>query len=298
MVRCGNSSSRGRRVRYHDTYTKDYASESFQPDGGHRSDRPPVRIRAPLTRPSFVRSPFQPPLYAFPSRDPNVDGDRTVSDEYYTKADLDDEVDVTESEFDREPDEDVIDETVSNVEERNIDVQRFESSDDAREHLEDQISDGETVMDGHSTTLEELGFTDVLETADGFEYLGNRIGRIDDDEERFEARRQSVTADVYFDSVNAIAKSGELLGANALGNAVGAWPFGAKRLVLVGSTNKVMPSREAAQARVREFALPLEDARAEKVYGQGSTVGKLVSIERERVDDRTQLVLLEERHGF
>lgn len=221
-----------------------------------------------------------------------------MSDDYYTKEDLEDEVDIAEDRFEREPDEDVIEETVSNVEDRNVEVHRFESGDEARDHLKDQIPEDETAMDGHSTTLEEIGFTDALEDADGFEYLANRIGEIDDDEERFEARRQSVTADVFFDSVNAIARSGELLGANALGNAVGAWPFGAKRLVLVGSTNKIMPSLEAAEERVRKYALPLEDARAERVYGQGSTVGKLVSLERERVDDRTQLVLLEERHGF
>lgn len=50
--------------------------------------------------------------------------------------------------------------------------------------------------------------------------------------------------------------------------------------------------------RVREFASPLEDARAEEVDGQGSVVGKLVSLEYERADGRTQLVLIDELHGF
>ncbi|MFC7239781.1 LUD domain-containing protein [Saliphagus sp. GCM10025317] len=221
-----------------------------------------------------------------------------MTDDYYTKDDFDDELDLEEDRFDQVPDEDVIEETISNVEEGNVDVHRFESAEAARDHLVDQIPEGATVMDGHSTTLEEISFTDVLEAADGFEYLGNRIADIDDDEERADARREAATADVFFDSVNAIARSGELLGANALGNAVSAWPFAAERLVLVGSANKIEPSWAAAVERVREFALPLEDARAEEVYGQGSTVGKLVSLERERVEDRTQLVLLEDRHGF
>lgn len=221
-----------------------------------------------------------------------------MPEDYYTKDDFQDELNLSDDQFDQVPDESIIDETVSNVEDRNIEVYRFESGAEARDHLVDQIPDGGTVMDGHSTTLNEIGFTDALEAAADFEYLGAEINEIDDDDERFEARRQAVTADVFFDSVNAIANSGELLGANALGNAVGAWPFGAKQLVLVGSTNKIMPSRDAAEERIREYALPLEDARAEEVYGQGSTIGKLVSLEYERVDDRTQLVLLDESHGF
>jgi hypothetical protein len=221
-----------------------------------------------------------------------------VTDDYYTKADFADDLDLADERFDRVPDEDAVEEVVANVEARNVDVHRFDSGEAARAHLREQIDEGATVMDGHSTTLEEIGFVDDLEAAEGFEYLGNRIDEIDDDEERFEARRQSVTADVFFDSVNAIAENGELVGANALGNAVGAWPLGAGRLVLVGSTNKIVPSREAAIERVREYALPLEDARAKEVYDQGSTVGNLVTIEEERVDDRTQLVLLDERHGF
>lgn len=221
-----------------------------------------------------------------------------MSDDYFTQSELDDDLAIEEEQFDRTPDEDTIEETVANLQNRNVAVHRFEEESAVRSHLRDQIGEGDTVMNGHSTTLKEIGFMEDLETADGFEYLGNRIQEIDDDQERSEARRNAVTADVFFDGVNAIAETGELVGANALGNAVSAWPFAAKNLVLVGSTNKIMPSWAAAVERVREFAFPLEDARAEEVYGQGSTVGKLVSLETERVDDRTQLVLLEGNYGF
>lgn len=213
------------------------------------------------------------------------------------KPDYVDDAEIDESLNDL-PTEETIEETVENLEANGFDVVVVDSPADALAHVQSLIPAGASVMNGHSTTLEEIGFVDDLETADGFEYLGNRIAEIDDDEERSEARRQSVTADVFFDSVNAIAESGELVGANALGNAVGAWPFAARNLVLVGSTNKIVPSREAAIERVREYALPLEDARAQEVYDQGSTVGNLVTVEEERVDDRTQLVLLDERHGF
>ncbi|WP_247730584.1 LUD domain-containing protein [Halovivax limisalsi] len=221
-----------------------------------------------------------------------------MSDEYYTKGDLAAGLDEEASAFDQVPDDETVRAVVDRIEERNVAVSVVDDPDEARELLRERIPDGATVNDGHSTTLEELGFTDDLEAAEDFEYVGNRLAEIDDEAERAEVRREAVTADVFFDSVNAIAATGELLGANALGNGVGAWPFGAKNLVLVGSTNKIEPSWAAAVDRIREYALPLEDARAADVYGQGSVVGKLVSIEYERVDDRTELVLLDDRYGF
>lgn len=220
-----------------------------------------------------------------------------MANDYYTKDNFVDELGLDQPEFDQRPDEETIAAVVSNVEERNVAVTVCESGDEAREYLTEQIPRDASVMSGHSTTMEEIGFTDVLETADGFEYIGNRLDELEDDA-RFEARRNATTADVFFDSVNAIAETGELIGANALGNGVGSWPFGAKSLVLLGSTNKIMPTWTDAVERLREYALPLEDARAQEVYGQGSLVGKLVSLEYERVDDRTQLVLIDDQLGF
>ncbi|MFC7232379.1 hypothetical protein ACFQMM_15130 [Saliphagus sp. GCM10025308] len=40
-----------------------------------------------------------------------------MTDDYYTKDDFDDELDLEEDRFDQVPDEDVIEETISNVEE-------------------------------------------------------------------------------------------------------------------------------------------------------------------------------------
>ncbi|MFP8951727.1 lactate utilization protein [Natrialbaceae archaeon A-arb3/5] len=214
-----------------------------------------------------------------------------MAPDYQTKDDFLDEVDVDEDRFDDRPDEETL-------EDRNVAVHVFDDGDEAREHLVDQLPDGAAVMDGHSTTLEEIGFTDVLAEADGFDYVGNALEEIEDDEERSDRRREATTADVFFDGVNAVAESGEILGANALGNAVGAWPFGAESLVLVAGTNKIESDWETAVERIREYALPLEDARAQEVYGQGSVVGKLVSLEYEQVDDRTQLVLIDEELRF
>lgn len=67
-------------------------------------------------------------------------------------------------------------------------------------------------MDGRSTTLYEIGFIDYLEREEGIEYLNGQIRRIDDDEQRRKARRETIMTGVFFDSPNAIASSGEIVG--------------------------------------------------------------------------------------
>lgn len=215
-----------------------------------------------------------------------------------TKDDLDDGLDLAEDRFDRLPDDDTLDRTVANVEERNVAVDVFDDAGDARDFLAAQIREGETAINGSSTTLKEIGFTDVLEAAEGFDYLWHGIRATDDADDRRSARRLAQTVDVWFDSPNAIAQSGEILAANASGSGIGAWPYAARRLVLVSGTNKIVPSYEEAVARIREFALPLEDARVKDGGGDGSVVGKLLSFEYEKADDRTRLVLIHDTLGF
>jgi hypothetical protein len=216
---------------------------------------------------------------------------------YYTKEDLADGLDLDES-LDQLPDEETLNETVANIERRNISVTICETSSDARKHLADQIPSNTSVSNGRSTTLHELGFLDYLQRDDGFAYLNDQIRRIDDDERRSEARREAVTADVFFDSPNVIATSGEIVGVHGKGTSLGAWPYPAKRLILVNGTNKIVPTLADALNRVRNVAYPLEDARVRGAANHGSVIGKTLIYEHEKQDDRTELVLLNENYGF
>lgn len=103
---------------------------------------------------------------------------------------------------------------------------------------------------------------------------------------------------MFFDSPNAIASTGEIVGVNGLGTSIGAWPYAAKRLVLVSGTNKIVPTLEDAIDRVRNFAYPLEDVRVQKAQNHRSVIGKLLIYEFEKFDQRTELVLIKGSYGF
>lgn len=216
---------------------------------------------------------------------------------YFSKENLADDLELDDR-LDRLPDDETLDETVANIERRNIAVTICETGDDALEYLRDRIPTNATVANGRSTTLYELGAIDYLKGEDGFTYLNDRIREIDDDNRRDEARREAVTADVFFDSPNAIAATGQIVGVNGKGTSLGAWPYPAHRLVLVSGTNKIVPTLDDALDRIRHVAYPLEDARVQAVEGHGSVIGKVMIYEYEKQDNRTELVLVNENIGF
>jgi hypothetical protein len=82
------------------------------------------------------------------------------------------------------------------------------------------------------------------------------------------------------------------------GSRVGAWPFGAGHLILVCGINKIVPTLGDALQRIREYAYPLEDARARRAYGTPSQIGKCVILANEKVEGRVTLILISESLGY
>ncbi|NHN60753.1 MULTISPECIES: lactate utilization protein [Halorussus] len=192
-----------------------------------------------------------------------------------------------------------LEETVSNLEDRGFEVVVVDTAEDALAEVKSRIPADASVMNGHSTTLEEIGFTEYLSEGDhDWENLHAEIFAIDDDAERARARREAQTADYFLGGVNAIAQSGELVAADASGSRVGAYPFAAGNLLLVSGTNKVVADLDAALDRVENVAYPLEDARAQEVYGAGSAVAKQLIYRYENDEGRTTVVLVRDEFGY
>ncbi len=107
-----------------------------------------------------------------------------------------------------------------------------------------------------------------------------------------------MAADYFLSGVQAIAESGEVVGCDKTGSRMGAWPHAAAHLILVSGVNKIVPTLDDALRRCREYALPLEDQRARRVYGTSSAIGKYVILAEEVIEGRITLVLVRERLGY
>ncbi|MEN6342753.1 MAG: lactate utilization protein [Methanospirillum sp.] len=199
----------------------------------------------------------------------------------------------------RVPDETTIARTVEAIERRNIRVIRAATADAARQSLLDLIPDGAEVMNGSSTTLNEMGYEQLLkENPKGWRDYHAVITAENDEQERNALRRKGVAADWFLSGVQAIAETGELVGCDKTGSRVGAWPYAAGHLVLVSGANKCVPTLDDALARCWEYALPIEQQRARRAYGTSSEIGNIVILEKAIADGRVTLILISESLGY
>ena len=201
--------------------------------------------------------------------------------------------------LDELPDDDAIDETVANLEANGFEVVVVESAEEALETITSHVPAGASVMNGHSTTLEEIGFTAYLSEGDHeWESLPDAVWSIDDDAERQAARRHAQTADYFLGGVNAVARTGELVAADRSGSRIGAYPFAAGNVVIVTGVNKIVDTLDAALDRLEAVAYPLENERAKDAYGVESAIAKQLIFRQELEAGRTTVVLVRERLGY
>jgi L-lactate utilization protein LutB len=217
----------------------------------------------------------------------------------YSAVNILGEAGVDAARWGRMPSEEVVAETVSAIGKRGIRVARAGTRREALDTLARLIPRGAEVMNGSSTTLIEIGYEDLLKSGkSGWVDLHDRITAENDDRKRAELRRKSVTADYFISGANAIARTGEILACDRTGSRTGAWPFAAGHLIIVCGTNKIAATLEEALRRIREYALPLENARAKHAYGTPSRIGKCVILAHEEVEGRVTLILVDESLGY
>jgi L-lactate utilization protein LutB len=214
------------------------------------------------------------------------------------KSDYVDDADV-DATLDELPADETIEDTVSNLEANGFDVVVVDTADEALDTLKSHIPADASVMNGHSTTLEEVGFVDYLGEGDhDWESLPDEIWSIDDDAQRQAARRESQTADYFLGGVNAIAATGELVAADRSGSRIGAYPFAAGNVIIVSGVNKVVPTLDDALDRLESVAYPLENERAKEAYGVDSAIAKQLIFRQELEEGRTTVVLVRDRFGY
>ena len=148
--------------------------------------------------------------------------------------------------------------TIENLEKRGFITLIVDDKSGALKEIKDRIPDGATIMKGHSTTLEEIGFIDHLAEDDhDWHDLHDEILATDDDEKVRDIRRVSQTADYLLGSISAIAESGELVAAEASGSRIGAYPLAVNNLLLVSGITTSFPVSKLLVVGQKKSSIPM-----------------------------------------
>ena len=162
--------------------------------------------------------------------------------------------------------DDVIAKTKLSLEAKKVNVKVFDKPEQALEFLKTVVPEGKSVSNGHSTSLEEVGFVKFLKTQTKWNNLHAKIFAEPDQSKHGQLYKEAHGADYYFASATAISQDGDIVAVDLTGTKVGAFLYSAGHLVLVCGTNKIVPSFEEAIKRTEQYCVPLESARARVAY--------------------------------
>lgn len=168
----------------------------------------------------------------------------------------------------------------------------------ARTRIKDLIPEGASVFTSSSETLRLSGIDEDINTGGRYRALKPRVLAMDRATEADEIRRLLASPDVVVGSVAAVTETGSLVVASATGSQLPAYSGGAAQAILIVGAQKVVPDLGTALRRLEEYVYPLEDARAQKVYGSPSAINRVLVLNGELRSGNRTVLLLREAIGF
>ena len=146
---------------------------------------------------------------------------------------------------------------VKNFEKRNFEAYYCPTVEEALEKAISLIPATDVLSWGGSVSIAEIGLQ---------EYVKKHNPVIDRDTaktpaERVEIMRQGLTCDTFIMSTNAATEDGQLFNIDGNGTRLAALMFGPRQVIIIAGMNKVEPTLEAAIARARSTAAPINAQR-------------------------------------
>src|SRR3989344_2020528 len=186
------------------------------------------------------------------------------------------------------------------LQKRGIKVEFVNAKEDALKRLKELMPKNSEVMACGSTTLEQIGFVNLLKSKNHpWVNLKDKILAEKDKNKQNELRRLSVTSQYFIGSVHAVSQTGEIVIASASGSQIPSYAFSSDNVIWVVGTHKITKNLNEAIERVRKYCLPLEDKRMKSIGYSCSTIGKLLIFEREIMPHRKIiLIFVNEKLGF
>ena len=191
-----------------------------------------------------------------------------------------------------------INRTIEALADRNVDAVLVESREAALAKLLQLVPEGCEVFVSTSETLDTIGYTEYMQGNDRYINLHDQMLAQPDAASQREFRRTTTTADYFVGSVQAIAETGEIVVASGSGSQIGAFAYGARRVIMVAGTQKICPTLAEAEARTRGYTLELHDRWLEGRGSGPAPIGKFLVMEHEPVVGRITMILIPESLGW
>lgn len=180
----------------------------------------------------------------------------------------------------------------------NVTTFLVENGVEANKKLFELLPENAEVMNMSSTTLAQIGADQEILSNSKYRAVRNLFAKMDSDKQKLEMQKMGAAPEWAVGSVHAITQKGEILIASASGSQLPAYAFGSSHIIWVVGTQKIVENFDNGLKRVYEYCLPLENVRAMKAYGVGSSVNKMLIINKESIPGRINIIFVKEKLGF
>lgn len=147
---------------------------------------------------------------------------------------------------------------VKNLQSRHFEAYYCADKASALEKALELIPKGATVGWGGAMSAEQIGLMDALNAG---EYNAIDRSKCATNEERLEAMKKAMFADVFLTGANGLSLDGEMVNIDGAGNRVASIVYGPGSIIVVAGMNKVMDTLEDAITRARTVAAPMNKQR-------------------------------------
>lgn len=201
-------------------------------------------------------------------------------------------------EWTKTADETVLGKTASALRENGFEVYLVESGDDARKKVVEILPSGAEVLTVTSKTSESINLAAEINESGRYVSLRNKLSTMNRETQAAEMNKVGASPEWVVGSVHAVTQDGKILIASASGSQLPAYSYGARRVIWVVGSQKIVKDIDEGMKRIYEHTLPLESERARKAYGvPGSSVNKILIMQKER-PGRITIILVKEALGF
>lgn len=192
-----------------------------------------------------------------------------------------------------------VDKAIEVLKENGIDAEFVENGEQAKKRVLEIIPAGAEVMNMTSVTLETIGIPKELNESGKYTSVRNKLNKMNRETQGSEMQKMGAAPEWTIGSVHAVTEDGHVLIASNTGSQLGAYAYGALNIIWVVGAQKIVKNIDEGIKRIYEHSLPLESERAKKAYGvPGSSVNKILIVNKEVQPDRITLILVNEVLGF
>lgn len=158
--------------------------------------------------------------------------------------------------------EDKIKKTIEALKNNNINALYAETEEDAVERALELIDKDSTIGMGGSMTLKQIGLIDRLKQ-DGYGLI-DWVYEKRSAKEKTALLKQTLTADVFLTSTNALTMEGKLVNKDGRGNRLAALVYGPDRVIVIAGDNKIVKDTDEGLKRIENIAAPMNVKRLNK----------------------------------